>query len=64
MTQHQDDPTFLKALTEVEKANLLPNELASDGRSVVAGIDPPTEDELLEFLHEQGFGPGDEGLLR
>lgn len=43
MTKHQDDPNFLKALTEVEKANLLPDELASDGEEVLAGVEPPED---------------------
>lgn len=44
--KHQDDPQLLKALTEVEKANLLPDELASDGEEVLPGVAPPDPEEV------------------
>lgn len=46
---------LLKDITERERQSLDPTQLASDGATVVGGIDAPSEDELLAFLHARGW---------
>lgn len=41
------DPELLKALTEEEKGRLTQADLPSDGDGVLAGVDPPTTEEVL-----------------
>lgn len=54
MSSESLDPAYLASLTTAEKERLSANELASDGAEVVAGIEAPSEDELLAYLHEAG----------